>query len=1148
MEHVRRCIADELSDSNWKLLDEAVLRMEDACRDGNPVALEDFVPPSDHPLRRAILVEMIKVDMEGKFHRGEPKRLEQYAEAWPELANDDAGLLELLSFECGTAAVCGRPIDQAELQRRFPTLASAVDIAAINASGTHEAEVVRQRRASAEARSISEDSSTPTPTAAVTLAPGDRFGDYEIRKRLGMGGMGTVFLAFDTVLQREVALKIPRFDVILESDAPDRFLDEARAAARIQHPNICRVYHAGQIGTTFYIAMALVEGQTLADWLRGRKVSCRDAANIVWKLADALVAVHGQSILHRDIKPHNVMMDAHDEPQLMDFGLARRGGDASSSMVASLLGTVAYMPPELLRGEKIGPPADIYGLGIVLYEMLTGHPPYDNKDKDLLLQIFRGHPEPLSTRRPDVDPGLASICAKAMANQPEARHQSARELATALSTYLRGRERAVRGRTWISALLAIAGVLVVLGLAGALLARGSRIPPGTTAKDSPAIPEGWQIEKSPHSKLDEVPTLTPHDWGDTDRCVFLRFSADGQTFFGLIAPKLAGGDQSVAPFQIVTGDAQTGNASTAVNLDSRWQSTSRFAVSSKGAIFAYDYYDNHVAYIPVAATDKKERLTVTVLPDNKHAWITDVGISPDDKTLVTFLGGDGLEQSVPNDRVSVLRLSDQFLQEVVLDDEPLRGALAFSADSQFAYVGTIPRKSAESVIYELQLQPAPKITNRVSIPGGQLRGITRCSRLNCLYVSDASNHCIWEVSLAPFAAKRWLDLEGYVPDCFAINKPREQTLAVLCPKTRTTLLVDIDQRTVRRRVRKMGARDVTFAPDGRRLVFAATDGNRVAIVDTQGPPESPPPTGPTADPHAPWHSLAERVGSIVFSSNRLGENFQLYWTNADGMHAPTQLTFSRSDDLAPVWSPTGDWIAFLSERGGVHRVFLLNPALGAIQCLEATCPHFPISMHSMLNWSPDGTQIAFIRKDFTSIDVVSVATGKVSALSGPPAPELPACRDFVWSRTDKQLWSAWSTPNNSNSMDLFCLDAAGRFVRRVTDSQRQDYYYFGASPSPDGKTAVVVRGTKNTHLGRAEICLLDFTGQPEKMLARYEGTNQGTPTLGSVPRWSPDGKYLVYSVRQGDYLHLCRRNVTTGEEVFLPGDDSDDMMPDVCQL
>ncbi len=245
---------------------------------------------------------------------------------------------------------------------------------------------------------------------------------YRVKKKLGFGGMGTVYLVENIDLGREEALKVPHFT---EGEAADpklreRFLREAQSAANLEHPNLCPVYHAGVHDGIYFITMRLLKGKLLTDYT-GKALPPRKAVEIVAKLAKALEAAHEKGVIHRDLKPSNVMMVSGVGPVVMDFGLAKlvKQADEKLTRTGATLGTPAYMPPEQVKGdvEHMGPASDVYSLGVILYELLTGRRPFEGPVGVVYGQILHTEPKLPSAMVPGLDRVLEGICMKAMAKR-----------------------------------------------------------------------------------------------------------------------------------------------------------------------------------------------------------------------------------------------------------------------------------------------------------------------------------------------------------------------------------------------------------------------------------------------------------------------------------------------------------------------------------------------------------------------------------------------------------------------------------------------------------------------------------------------------------------------------------------------------------
>jgi serine/threonine protein kinase len=280
----------------------------------------------------------------------------------------------------------------------------------------------------------------------------ESFGRYKIIRLLGRGGMGSVYLALDSLLKRQVALKIPHVHAFDRPDVKVRFLREAEAAARFHHPSFCPIFDIGEADGVPFLTMAFIDGKTLAETI-DRKQGCplRHAADVARKLAVALSELHHQGIVHRDLKPANIMVDARGNLILMDFGLARwyEGFNSAFTPTGAIIGTPAYMSPEQADGNSkaVGPRSDIYSLGVILYELLTGRRPFEGPVTKVLGMIACAEPAPPATYRPDIDPALESICMKAMAKNSNDRYQSMEEFAAALNAWFRSGDAAKNSHT-----------------------------------------------------------------------------------------------------------------------------------------------------------------------------------------------------------------------------------------------------------------------------------------------------------------------------------------------------------------------------------------------------------------------------------------------------------------------------------------------------------------------------------------------------------------------------------------------------------------------------------------------------------------------------------------------------------------------------
>jgi eukaryotic-like serine/threonine-protein kinase len=298
----------------------------------------------------------------------------------------------------------------------------------------------------------------------VTSAGGPRTlaGRYRLDEVIGRGGMSTVYRGTDLALDRVVAVKVALDPLVEQSPIYlARFTREAQAAAAIGHPGVVTVYDAGADGPTRFIVMEFVPGRSLADILRDRKPFEPDeAANIAAQVADALSAAHAAGIVHRDVKPGNIMVEPDDSVKVLDFGIARALDSNTLTQTATVLGTSAYMSPEQALGQPVDARSDIYSLGCVLYEMLTGEPPFmADVSAAVLHQHVRVEPKPARERNPAIPPALNDLVIEMLAKQAKDRPQTAAEVRDRLAQAVPGADPKDRGDelTTIAMAAAMAG-------------------------------------------------------------------------------------------------------------------------------------------------------------------------------------------------------------------------------------------------------------------------------------------------------------------------------------------------------------------------------------------------------------------------------------------------------------------------------------------------------------------------------------------------------------------------------------------------------------------------------------------------------------------------------------------------------------------
>lgn len=393
-------------------------------RAGKTPRIEDFLADVDVLERPTFLRELLAVEVEYRLSCGQQPALAEYISRFPELSSDSTIIRELepifgggaivnVSTVLGTEALCATPFT-GYISPDAGSTPAPQPLSNSNTSSLEES----------------------------ALSVGTQFGRYRLERLLGEGGMGRVFQAHDKQLDRQVALKIP-FQKAATGIGRDRFMREARSAALLRHPNICPIFDVGEMNGVVYLTMAFIEGEPLTKHSKpGTLLPQRQVAILIQKLALAIHEAHERGVVHRDLKPDNIMLDNRGEPIVMDFGLARRDqpGESTLTHEGTIMGTPAYMSPEQVEGDTkaIGPRSDIYSLGVILFELLAGQRPFQGSAATLMAKILRDAPPSLSSLRHDVEPKLEWVCWKAMAKRQAERYSNGRDMADAIGQFLDG--------------------------------------------------------------------------------------------------------------------------------------------------------------------------------------------------------------------------------------------------------------------------------------------------------------------------------------------------------------------------------------------------------------------------------------------------------------------------------------------------------------------------------------------------------------------------------------------------------------------------------------------------------------------------------------------------------------------------------------
>jgi tetratricopeptide (TPR) repeat protein len=457
-------------------LEQVVERFEDAWQRGERPNIDAYLPAGG---RAAALVELVHADLEYRLKHGETARVEDYLRRYPDLSSDRAVVLALLAAEyrqrrrrepgLGLAEYAGRfpeYLDDLITRLHVPPVPNLPPPAEPAADPSAARSTMRDGGPSQAEAPAKRDGSPPGPMDIP---------DYEVLEELGRGGMGVVYKAQQLGLNRIVALKMILAGKYAEAGELQRFQAEAEAIARLKHPHIVQIYEVGEHNGLPFFSLEYCPAGSLDRKLNGTPLPPQEAATLVEVLARAMQAAHEKGIAHRDLKPANVLLGEGGEPKITDFGLAKKLEEAGQTHSGAIMGTPSYMAPEQARGQNraVGPATDVYALGAILYECLTGRPPFKaTTAAETLWQVLNEEPVPPARLNPRVPRDLETVCLKCLEKGQGRRYPSAGELAEDLRRFRAGEQVRARplgpwGRTakWARRQPTVAALLAAVALA-----------------------------------------------------------------------------------------------------------------------------------------------------------------------------------------------------------------------------------------------------------------------------------------------------------------------------------------------------------------------------------------------------------------------------------------------------------------------------------------------------------------------------------------------------------------------------------------------------------------------------------------------------------------------------------------------------------
>jgi eukaryotic-like serine/threonine-protein kinase len=889
---------------------------------------------------------------------------------------------------------------------------------------------------------------------------------YEILEKLGEGGMGVVYKAQDTKLDRVVALKFLPHHMSGSEQEQARFLQEAKSASALNHPNVCTIFDIKEEGDQQFIVMEYVDGVTLREKVTVGTdgiptFSLKDAISHAIQIGEALQDAHAKGIVHRDIKAENIMVNARNQIKVMDFGLAKLKGSLKLTRTSSTVGTLAYMAPEQIQGGEVDARSDIFSFGVVLFEMLTGRTPFRGEHEGALVySIVNEDPEPAEKYRPEVSPELVHVLNTALEKDPEDRYQTVSEMVRDLRRAQKQSARLSRSYS-----------------AGSFAAHGTSVAPAPTEAQPPSTIPTVRVSRTPGSRktimiaggflvviallYGAYDLLLKGQRGEQTGSSFqsmkiTRLTSTGKTRVAAMSPdgkyvvysQVDGGKQSLWVRQVATG--------------SNVQIIQPAEVSYTGLTMSRD--GNYIYY--VARPQKSRNATayqVPVLGGSSRVLIDDVigpiTISPDMDRFafmrIYYNTGDFTIMIANMDGTGERKLASH------KGDLWFEGGVAWSPDGKVVAAGL---GSWEGGLHYNVVSVGVDDGQERTLSASQWSEVGRLEWLNdgsglLLTAREKGSNAmqIWQVAVPSGDAKRVTnDLNDYSNITLTGDS---KTLSVVQSDIRSNIwIIPANDSRLARQVsagKNEGLQGLSWTPDERIVYTSSVSGNvDLWVMDKNGSGQRQLTTDPARDYQPDVSADGQRV---VFVSERSGIP-NIWSIDISGARAK-QIT-KGGEDYAPAVTADGKWVLFQSWDTG--------PLLATRVPIDGGDP-VPVTDKGSSNpvASPDGKNIAYValgdQQDETRKLIVIPFQGGDPVLSVP----FPSTVDLSvrWTRdargisylnTLEGVTNIWVQPLNGGSP---------KQVTRFTSDLMASFDW-----SPDGKELAGARGTVSTDV----ILISDF--------------------------------------------------------------------------